>query len=428
MLLALLLLAMSLFNHWQCAVTTPTTDFLTYWGVPQVLRVNRALNMYDREGQKSILTALGRMASSPDSPDNMRHAADITARTYGQRVDATGSPFLYALAGAFSTGDYGKDQRNFIAFCFLCFIAAVLILCFILNYSAVTALLLLIFFSSFYAPVLSDLRVGNTNQVQLLVIALFMLLTVRSKRFWAGLVIGMGIMLKPNIALVWLFFVFVKIVDGEFRRQFPLFAGTAAGMFAAALFSAVYFGSAGVWMQFAATLPGMLASSYPVSNGNMALSGLLAELTGLRLSAGIWSILCAAFAALVFLTRRVVRQCVTGVSAASGVHDMFAIVGIGCAVPLLSANLAWLHYFILLIPLAVYLLRPAESGPSGNSGLRTAVQLATAAALLLFSTPAEFILNDMTLQSAACGSASAIIMLAALYELWQVRSRLRAGL
>jgi hypothetical protein len=244
---------------------------------------------------------------------------------------------------------------------------------------------------------------------------------------------GAGIMLKPNIAPVWVAYFLIKIVNREYRQLGPLLAGTAAGALAAMSFSAVYFGSPSMWLQFAATLPGMTASLYPVSNGNMALPALITEVTGVHLSAVISGVLLIAFAGIIFFTRPAVRSGGAAVSteknagsAGSVVHETFSAAGIGCAAVLLSGNLAWLHYYILLIPLVIYLLRPVSGENRRPPFMQTTVQLAAIAALLLFSTATYFILNNALSQAVAVNIAAAILSLAALYELWSFRERSNA--
>jgi hypothetical protein len=41
------------------------------------------------------------------------------------------------------------------------------------------------------------------------------------------------------------------------------------------------------------------------------------------------------------------------------VTSAFAAAGVGCALMLLSSPLAWVHYYVLLIPLSLYLIQPA---------------------------------------------------------------------
>ena len=422
--LALLLLVLSLFNHWQCAVTTPTTDFFTFWGVPLVLRSNPVTNIYDAENQRAIASALIEKAASPEISQKQKLATDITSRFYDRRVDATGSPFLYALVGILSTGDYEKDQRLFIILCFLCFIAAILLLCYLLKYSLVSAILLLIFFSSFYAPVLSDLQVGNTNQIQLLIISLFILLAAKSKPLWAGIIIGIGIMLKPNIFLIWLFYNIVMLTDKKYKQQIFLLLGTGAGVFLAALLSVIYFGKPAMWVQFALNLPAIVGVSYPIQNGNVGLPMIIFEFTTMRTAIIIGAGLVIAFTCMIILTRPKTPPGEENAVLLENrlLYETIAVAGIGCAVMLLSSNLVWLHYYILLIPLVIYLLRPqAES--QRRSYRRAAIQLVVIAALLFFSTAMEFILNNMLYQAVAFNIATLLIVLSAFYELWSGRAR-----
>ena len=428
-LISLLLLLLSLLNHWQYAVTTPTTDFFTCWGIQLAYRSNPVENIYNAEDQRTLASVLIKKIEPWKSSKKLQVAEDLTSRFYDHRIGASGSPLLYALVGILSTGDYEKDQRNFTALCFLCFLAAMLLLCYLLKYPPLSAILLVIFFSSLYAPVLSDMEVGNINQIQLLIISLFILFAARSKPLWTGIAIGMGIMLKPNISLIWLFFNIALLIDRKYRYQIFHLLGTAAGILLAAVLPVIYFGKPGIWVQFFKSLPTLGGFSFPIQNGNYGLPVLVFELTGVRLAIVIGAVLVLAFTCVIILTRSKASPGV-GNSTSLGdgsLHKSFTIAGTGIAVTLLSGNLAWLHYYILLIPLVIYLLRPGSDENRRPHFMQTAVQLATIAALLLFSTAMPEILNNALSQAVAVNIGTALLMLSALYELWSFREWSRAG-
>lgn len=67
-------------------------------------------------------------------------------------------------------------------------------------------------------------------------------------------------------------------------------------------------------------------------------------------------VLLAAFSWLVFATRR------EAPAVEPAVPNAFAAAGVGCALMLLSSPLGWVHYYVLLIPLSLYVTQPAADG------------------------------------------------------------------
>ena len=115
-----------------------------------------------------------------------------------------------------------------------------------------------------------------------------------------------------------------------------------------------------MWLDFLRSLTKTLGrTSYPLETGNFSLSALLfgANRTS---SVLITLVLLAGFSWLVFATRQ--RVPVEAPTVLWNEIDAFAAGGIGCAIMLLSSPLAWLHYYLLLIPLSLYLIgRPRRA-------------------------------------------------------------------
>ena len=103
-----------------------------------------------------------------------------------------------------------------------------------------------------------------------------------------------------------------------------------------------------------------------------------------------------------------------------------ALAGIGCMAYLLSSPLVWVHYFVLAIPLALWLLRPRA-----GASLRIAGGLAAAVAtaiVLLANRPLEAIIGQgHPAWVAATSNSGALLLLgAAMIELGRFRSAPRA--
>lgn len=88
---------------------------------------------------------------------------------------------------------------------------------------------------------------------------------------------------------------------------------------------------------------------------------------------------------------------------------------------ILTSNLAWLHYYVLLIPMSLYLIRPAQEN-DGRAAAPLWKRLAAMGALLLLSTTAGSLVQDDTAY-ATIVNAAAVMMTALMFlELWAKRS------
>jgi hypothetical protein len=423
-LLTALLLVGTLFDQWQYAIHSPTIDFFTAWSVPHYLSGNPVANIYSSDIQADMGSVLSKEASRPDTPENQKVATEVTSRLYDNRVDATGSPLLYTAIGLLSTGHYETDHENFILLSMLCSTSAIVLLCRLLRFSALAVLLLPSVLWGVYAALISDVRVGNTNQIQLLAISLFVFLAARSKRVLAGLVLALAIMLKPNLILIAALLFLMIVVDRSYRRHWPTALGVLAGLIVSLLISISYFGTPTIWVDFAKSLPQTLGLSYPLADGNFGLAALIFDLTRTHTSMLILSISIAIFAVVLWQTREVRSE--SSVTLGFGekpseercLHEAFDAAGIGCALMLLSSGLVWLHYYLLLIPLWLYVARPrAEDDPSASGQMM--IGTVAVLVLLMLSELSEFLTrNTPAIESLILNAAAGLLVALALRDMW----------
>jgi hypothetical protein len=356
--LAVLLLVHSALFAWQFATQTPMVDFFIFWCVPHTLSIHPVANIYSEQARRDMGNEIAAEAQAPTTPEVQKQAtyANMQDTLHDGRVDARASPFLYTLIGLISSGDYGADQKRFAVLSGLCLAAAVAMLCYLLRISTVSTILLLAFLAADFAPVVSDFGVGNLNEIQLFGVALFIWFAARSQRMAAGIVIGMTTMIKPNTGIVIALAVIVGLADRDFRGLLRLLVGVGISSVVSIAASGLYFGNPKMWIDFIKSLSDTLGDgSYPLEKGNYGLAKLLFGGTGPGTTM-ILILLVAVFAWLIFSTRR-------GAPAANAaLTNAFAAAGVGCAVMLLSSPLAWVHYFVLLIPLSLYVMQPATNG------------------------------------------------------------------
>jgi hypothetical protein len=412
--LALLLLMGIAAGRWTYMADALDIDYFTLWSVPHALTAKpfahgRTPDIYDADVQRSLGSVLIEEAQAPSASPVQSRATAITSSLYGNRVDATGSPFAYGMTGLLSSGDFARDAWRFQLVSLVCFVGAIVALCRLLRFSAASTVLSVVFFGFAFTPIRGDVRVANVNQIQLALLAAFIVCASREWRAAAGLALGLGVAIKPTLAPVVAALLIFGLADREYGRLARSLVGMFASLLAAAVTAAMYFGRATVWSDFLRSVPRTLDAGYQVANGNYGLAALLPTMTDLPLARILAVGFVAALVVVVMLTRS--RTIARPRSSDWTLHESFLVTGTGCALMLLTSQLAWLHYYALLIPIALYLLRPDADVASWS--------IATCAMALLTETAQH--LSSAVGEAVLANAATLLLFGAALRTTWSIR-------
>lgn len=416
--LTILLAANSILLYGYKIFENPLIDYFTAWSVPKALSVTKAADIYTPEDQKVLGDVIRQLAESPLSSPHQVSATKTIMELYEGRIDATGTPFVYAVIGLFSTGDYAEDRRNYIVCCLICFILSLLILCRLLRFSFVSTSLIITFFVSAYSPVIADIKVGNVNQIQLLMLTLFIWLAAKSKHIPAAALLGIGAMFKPTTAAVCLLSLLSPMIRREYKILIRRIFGIGIGAMIAFLISIIWFSSIRVWLHFFQSLPKTLNFSYPLAHGNFSFTKLIFDAFGKNMSLFVSGILIAAFSYAIWKTKNGDTD--------RNLTEGFVIAGVGIAIPLLSAGLIWVHYYILLIPLLLFTMRPVSEHPRQMPVAKYA-GISSFFSLLMLSRVCDFLNISLYIQSLMINLSTLMLTFFTLYELnnskFKVRNR-----
>jgi hypothetical protein len=261
-------------------------------------------------------------------------------------VDTAATPFLLALHAA-STGRYEVDRRVFAAFAIVAFLFGVATFVYLAGYPLPVAVGVAAFTAVVWRPFASDLRDGNVGSLQLAVLAAAAWALSRRAHVAAGALLGIGATAKPTTALVIATVLLSMAADRKGAGR--LAGGVAAGAFAAALVGAVALGGPHVWIDWARILPSLLDPTWGLAKGNVAISKIMpAAWAGV---ASVAWLVPAAFAVVAIGT-----PLKTPGEGAQRDRALLA-VAIGAPLMLLTSRLVWFHYYVLLLPLAIVLVR-----------------------------------------------------------------------
>lgn len=366
-LFAFILAFFALTQAWYEVERMACLDYYQFWVVGQAIRHDEAGDIYSAEERARLGRLYHERASleAGSSPETSRRWLAARRR---ETLETYSTPWLYTLFAAFSTGDYARDETRFQRVSLAAYVAGIALICSALGYSVAAAALALAVFLWWFAPAVSDMHVGNVNRIEVALLAAFAagrplaarVLPERIATLAAGAVLAAAVLFKPNL-------VFVPIVVGAGwlalgRRGETAWGavGFAIGAAASVALSAIAFGSAGAWRSWWAELPELMREyDHTLESGNYAVIRLLKERAGIDASLALPVILLAAIAVALFVAGRARRGAATSALQSSDAIWDALLTSLGAAVSLLAAQLAWAHYFLLAIPLALVLLRPA---------------------------------------------------------------------
>ncbi len=255
-----------------------------------------------------------------------------------RRLDNVSSPFLYSTLRWVSR-DYDRALEQYHALVLFAFVAGFLLIARVVRISWASALFVLAGVLAYYRGFEADLRVGNVNSLQLFAIGV----ALSTPPIIAGVVLGMLICFKPNLILIPLLIAFARMASRQWTRLGREIAGGAIGAAIAIVVAAISYGSLDVWMQWIAAanqfwhrLPTRMERNVTPA---LALFHQYGEWIGYAIAAALVAIACVAI--------RKGRKRV----------DDPLVVGVAILIYLMSATVVWLHYMVLVIPVALALMR-----------------------------------------------------------------------
>ena len=214
--LALALVLFSLTALWNRGRSEIGIDFYQFWVVTQSVSAGLVENIYRDENRRAMggiffeMAEMAEMAERAEKTEKAKRQEPAGRRMKVARrrtfIKTWSTPFLYTAFHPLASGDYEADYTSFQLLCLLSTALAIGYFGRILGYPAAAALLVLAIVAQASGPLRADVRVGNVNQIQLGLLALFLLAHGRQGRpgrvVLSGIVLGAIVAFKPNLAMV----------------------------------------------------------------------------------------------------------------------------------------------------------------------------------------------------------------------------------
>jgi hypothetical protein len=334
-------------------------DFFHYWMVPHLFAVGEGPGVYDADGsgrlRGRLAEALGRDA--PRDPYRDR------AASYWQEFQVTNTPLCYLLLSPFATRDFATGYFAFQHLGIACLFGGVLGLGRLCGLSWLDGVVAAATATLCFECVASDIRVGNLNRLLLgWIAAAAWLASRRDARPWgivAGGLLGLAACFKPIVGLVCLVVPAYRLARGDRQRAIDETSGIAGGLVAGVLIPMLAI-DGGIWQAWLARIRSFDWLTHSrVSAGNVSFVEFVLERGGPDLGLP----LLAAVASVVgigLVVRHGRRD--RAPEAAPPDDGLIGAIAIGLLAYLLTARLAWLHYYVLAIPSLLFLAGRIQRG------------------------------------------------------------------
>ncbi|MGA9573934.1 MAG: glycosyltransferase 87 family protein, partial [Lysobacterales bacterium] len=211
------LVALSFLGTWLYAKNSPGIDYYVAWVAADAVKSDTRVDIYEPSSRYKLAVEYRNKADLlKDAPKQKQVAA------YLKELQMTATPFLYWVTGLLASGNYENDLTRWQLLSLFLVTAFILVTCRVLGYSPATSLAILLPVLVWFTPLYSNLNVANVNGFQLGLIGLILWLQSRSTEglhlFGAGLIAGLLVMFKPNIAPVALLFGAGWVVRGQYLK------------------------------------------------------------------------------------------------------------------------------------------------------------------------------------------------------------------
>src|SRR5688572_5807737 len=299
-------------------------DFYIYFVNAQLAVREDVPNIYDRDAQARIGEEYYERAQRDTSE---LRKFDAKRRRF---LDSVSSPFLYTVLGWVSR-DYDRALQQYHLLVFAAFILGFLLIARAVWLSWASAMFLLSALLLWYRGFEADLRVGNVNSLQLLMLGI----SLWCPPLAAGVIAGMLIAFKPNLLLVPLLLAVARMATRDWRRLRLEVLGGAIGGAIAFVAAAIHYGSFAIWLQWIARANEFYHRLPTRTERNVT------PLLMLFHEHGAWP----SYVLVLLLTIAAALAIWRGRS-----RDDVSIIGVAILIYLLSATVVWLHYMVLVIP------------------------------------------------------------------------------
>ena len=349
--IAIVLLLFVVGMTWNRSKKTFGFDFYQFWVVGREIGSPSAKNVYSDPWRIETGQRYWQMGHAPDAPPVQTVASDRrrTLQTFS-------TPLLYTFFAAIGTANYAHSLLLYQCVHLASGALAIAILCRILGYSLSTTILAIAVLYGWGEAYLSEIFCSNVNQIELLAIAMLLWFETRRggvrRDILCGAWLGCIVLFKPNVIAAAGLMGLMWMVDGQRRRLALHATGFVVAAIVIVVGTSIRFGTAACWVQWFGAIR-ELGKTAQFSENYSLYAVLLANVGVGAARVMEWVVPVAACVAVALSRKRLEEDNRPGTD-----MRLMLVVALGCAAPLLSSPVCWMHYHVLGTPLLLFMLRP----------------------------------------------------------------------
>jgi len=201
-LFSVIVAILGILQAWQYSTAGIGLDFYQFWVTGQELRTGSDPRVYTDEWRARVGERYYEIGHAPGAPPQMRAVSEKR-----RLLQTFSSPLLYTFFSFIGSGSYTSSFQFFAVIAIICGAASILVIARVLEYSVATSILVLGALLGWGRPFLSDVYVGNVNQLQLLMVAALLWVELRMTRglycdLLGGAMLALMALFKPNLSAV----------------------------------------------------------------------------------------------------------------------------------------------------------------------------------------------------------------------------------
>lgn len=329
-------------------------DFFQFWVVGQAVKNDDISDVYSAHDKRKINETYKQISQEPDQRFLYK------AVSFRHTLKLAGTPFLYSVFSAFSSGNYVTDYRRFRWISWSCFSISVLLLCFKLRFPLLGWPVALLFSSILFWPFRVDVSSANVNQLQVFQLTCVVFLLNMRPEKWANVAVGILVSLSALFKPTFVYFVVPLILWVFLSRHgsssIALLLGMLIGAFIGVMFPILVFGPIVSWTSWWQSANEILFEWNYLKIGGLSYLFGRVDLFWYRVVGPLCILSYAFYVGWCIFARG--RDRSRDASSQRLFETDLCILSSTVALYLLTGALIHGHYFLLLTPALLFLLRP----------------------------------------------------------------------
>jgi hypothetical protein len=362
-IMALCLSFCAILQVYHFTLKQPGYDFYNFWIYAQEFRHSHVPNFYSNEFDRFVAQKYLQKALTEENHSKFKRAALWSSEMYEQGHVSAATPLFYATLSTVVSSDYDTDLAIFQFVSTLIFCLTIYAIGRALGNGISTVFLTISFLFLFWTPFHVDTEVANLARIQAGLLGGCILIwrhfNHRLSFILGGLLLGISVLLKPNIVGVPISLAIVWFFRGRYNKLLFVILGAISGGLISLAYSSIYFGSLTCWANWFQALVDLQQNPLPVGYNNLSFVRLVEHYFEIDISMPILLGLLSSFILCCWFAKKRRVEIHANLPEGQLIEDLLGM-GAGLIMIFMSFKVVWDHYLLLLAPVLLGLISPVE--------------------------------------------------------------------